>query len=177
MSKILFALEIDYLVGVNFKKTQAKISHDIDVNIPTPFGTIVKNINYDETIKDKAPELKIGLILNNIFRVYLSAVEYKTELFKIKIITGNYEYLIPITDNFRFFAGTHLGVFENNMIYGAQAGTIFDITKNIELEIGGLYSKYKKDVEINGYKNGFEYKDTIAIKNSSSIYTGLNFKF
>ena len=54
---------------------------------------------------------------------------------------------------------------------------IFDITKNIELEIGGLYSKYKKDVEINGYKNGFEYKDTIAIKNSSSIYTGLNFKF
>ncbi|MEM5558355.1 hypothetical protein AAHK07_07500 [Aliarcobacter cryaerophilus] len=173
----MFALEIDYFAGINLKKTQAKISHDIDVNIPTPFGTIVKNINYDETIKDKAPELKIGLILNNIFRVYLSAVDYKTELFKIKIITGNYEYLIPITDNFRFFAGTHLGVFKNNMIYGAQAGTIFDITKNIELEIGGLYSKYKKDVEINGYKNGFVYRDNIQIKNSNSIYTGFNFKF
>ncbi|RBQ29817.1 hypothetical protein CRU91_02480 [Aliarcobacter vitoriensis] len=177
LSSLLEALDIDYFTGINLKKTQAKISHNLDIYIPTQFGTIVQNEQKDQSIQDTSPELKIGVILNNQFRVYLSAIEYKTELFKLKLVTGNYEYLIPINDNFRFFTGFHLGTFKDNMVYGLQIGSIYDITKNIEFEIGGVYSKYRKDVKIEGEKFGYSYSNRIKVKNSSSIYTGFNFKF
>ncbi|MFY4805342.1 hypothetical protein ACOTVJ_02975 [Aliarcobacter butzleri] len=160
-------------MGTNLKKTQAKIQHDI--NVYTPLGTI--NQNLEETLKDNALELKLGAILNNTYRIYLSGVEYKTDLFKVKMVNGNYEYLIPITNNFRLFSGIHLGTFKNNMVYGVQGGFIYDITKNIEFELGGFYSKYQKEVDIKGEKSGFKFTDTIKIENSESLFAGFNYKF
>ncbi|WP_323588188.1 hypothetical protein [Aliarcobacter butzleri] len=170
---MLFALDAQYFIGTNLKKTQAKIEHNIEVY--TPFGTV--NESLEQTIKDSALELKIGTILNNTYRIYLSGVEYKTNLFKVKMINGNYEYLIPITNDFRLFSGVHMGTFKNNMVYGVQGGFIYDITKNIEFEAGGFYSRYKKEVKVKGEKFGFEFTDNIKIENSKSLFAGFNYKF
>lgn len=51
---MLFALDAQYFIGTNLKKTQAKIEHDIEVY--TPFGTV--NESLEQTIKDSALETK-----------------------------------------------------------------------------------------------------------------------
>lgn len=63
------------------------------------------------------------------------------------------------------------------MIYGLQTGAIYDVTKNIQFEFGGFYSKYRKNIKTNGLHENFSYTDNIKIKSSNSIYLGLNYKF
>ena len=66
-----------------------------------------------------------------------------------------------MNEDFRFLAGLHLGhgnydeadLKMSGLAYGAQLGAIYDITKNVEFEIGAGYTKYNIDKTMNATVN------------------------
>ena len=60
--------------------------------------------------------------------------------------------------------------------YGAQAGYIYDITKNIEFEFGLNYTKHDIDKTIANYK-GTGASVKLEMKDSISTFAGINYKF
>ena len=70
---------------------------------------------------------------------------------------AGYDYLIPVNNESRVYVGVHLGstsfkgkknldgVDDTGFTYGAQVGYIYDITKNVEFEIGLNYTKHNAD--------------------------------
>ena len=105
-------------------------------------------------------------------------------------ITGNYDYLIPMNNEFRLYTGVHLGdttmkmndvdlgsIKASGLVYGAQVGAIYDITKNIEFELGLAYSKYNVDKSFSGTISGVDYNGKIELEDSTSMFAGINYKF
>ena len=65
----------------------------------------------------------------------------------------------------------------SGLTYGAQVGAIYDITKNIEFELGLAYSKYNVDKSTNGTILGIDYNEKVELENSTSMFAGINYKF
>ena len=57
------------------------------------------------------------------------------------------------------------------MAYGAQVGAIYDITKNVEFELGLSYTKFNVDRA----EDATWYK--LELDNSTSMFAGINYKF
>lgn len=99
----------------------------------------------------------------------------------VTLILANYDYFFPITEDFRLGAGAHLGSAKlelkeegekwskSGLAYGAQLSAIYDITKNIEFEVGYGHTRYNVDLKFDGSKE--------ELKHTNSLYTGINFKF
>jgi opacity protein-like surface antigen len=142
-----------------------------------------------ESIDDNASDLKLklGIILDKTHRVSLSHINYGIEDGgDFRIILGNYDYLIPINEDFRFLAGLHLGHANyktdddfkmTGAVYGAQVGAIYDITKNIEFELGLAYSKYNVDKSYSGTIGTLSYDYKVELEDSTSMFAGINYKF
>lgn len=104
----------------------------------------------------------------------------------VRVVLGNCEYLVPITDDLKFYTGFHLGNTKfqtKDFTYGAQTGFLYDITKNIEFEIGYAYTKYDANVKMKGKIDTntpygtLDFIDEIDFGHSDSIFAGLNYKF
>jgi opacity protein-like surface antigen len=186
-STSMMAMDLQYFLGAGATRVNADYK-----------GTIaVPSVGYSESFSDDMSDtgltLKTGVILDKSHRISLSYSKFSGEDTDVKVILGNYDYLIPINNDFRLYAGVHAGnaeyketntgLADNNEVkmsglaYGAQVGAIYDITKNIEFELGLAYTKYNVDKSFTGTESGVNYNAKIELEDSTSMSAGINYKF
>ena len=184
-STSMMAMDVQYFLGAGAERANANFK--ADVNAPS--------IGYSETFKeddnDTALKLKLGVILDKTHRISLSHSKFGGTDTDLTVILGNYDYLIPINNEFRVYTGVHAGNAEykesnidiigtakmSGLAYGAQVGAIYDITKNIEFELGLAYTKYNVDKTINWVDTGVDVSGKFEIEDSTSMFAGINYKF
>ena len=124
----------------------------------------------------------MGVILDKAHRISLSHTKLSKDGTDATTILGNYDYLIPMNEEFRLYAGLHAGntkveiedvekVSFSGLAYGAQVGAIYDITKNVEFELGLAYTKFNVDREAD------TIFDKVELEDSTSMSAGINYKF
>ena len=133
--------------GVSFGKTE------VTVNTP---GYVYLG---DESERKSSASLilKGGAILDSSHRLSLSYAPSFHSDANVHNVMAGYDYLIPLNDKNKLYVGAHAGVSSfkgkdeisdysmSGFAYGAQAGYIYDITKNIEFEFGLNYTKHDLD--------------------------------
>ncbi len=179
-STSMMAMDLQYFLGAGIERGDISGKYNLDAS---------NGYSESSSIDDNASDLKLklGIILDKTHRVSLSHINYGIEDGgDFRIILGNYDYLIPINEDFRFLAGLHLGHANyktsddfkmSGAVYGAQVGAIYDITKNIEFELGLAYSKYNLDKTTSGNIGGISYTEKVELENSTSMFAGINYKF
>ena len=133
--------------------------------------------------------LKGGAILDGSHRLSLNYAPSFHSDANVHNIMAGYDYLIPLNDKNKLYVGAHAGVSSfkgkdeisdysmSGFAYGAQAGYIYDITKNIEFEFGLNYTRH--DVEKTySARNGADWLDVKAeLDYSIGTMVGINYKF
>lgn len=134
--------------------------------------------------------LKGGAILDSSHRLSLSYAPSFHSDANVHNVMAGYDYLIPLNDKNKLYVGAHAGVSSfkgkdeisdysmSGFAYGAQAGYIYDITKNIEFEFGLNYTKH--DLDKTGTmraNNGNPVSVKLEMKDSISTFAGINYKF
>ncbi len=180
-STSMMAMDLQYFLGAGAERGDANFKGTI--NAPSIGYTESESFS-DDALSLK---LKLGVILDKTHRISLSHVNYGIEDGgDFRIILGNYDYLIPLNEDFRFFAGVHLGnanyeedsdLKMSGLAYGVQVGAIYDITKNVEFELGLAYSKYNVDKTINRTDSGVDIEAKLEIEDLTSMSAGINYKF
>ena len=183
-STSMLAMDLQYFLGAGAERGDANYK----VNGSSSSGTIV---NVSDDMTDTSLKLKAGVIIDKTHRISVSHANFNAENTDLRIILGNYDYLIPINNDFRLLAGVHVGNGEyketnidglgeakiSGLVYGAQVGAIYDITKNIEFEFGLAYTKYNVDKSISGTESGVDYDAKIEFEDSTAMFAGINYKF
>ena len=181
------ALDIQYFIWAGAEYSKAKVEGSGDG----------ESDNFNS--KDTAFKVKTGVILDKTHRISLSyskpsdntnftdedddgnevSATMKSEVTAILL---NYDYFFPITTDFRLGVGAHLGsaklelkgegekFSDRGIAYGAQLSAIYDITKNVEFEVGYGHTRYNVDINYDD-----DWKD--ELKYTNSAYAGVNFKF
>ena len=133
--------------------------------------------------------LKGGAILDGSHRLSLNYAPSFHSDANVHNVMAGYDYLIPLNDKNKLYVGAHAGVSSfkgkdeisdysmSGFAYGAQAGYIYDITKNIEFEFGLNYTRH--DVEKTySYRNGSDWGNVKAeLDYSIGTMVGINYKF
>ena len=172
-STSMMAMDLQYFLGAGAERGNVNLKASATV------GNISGSISEDSS--DTALKLKAGVIVNKEHRVYLSNAKFSNNGGDITLTLINYDYLIPVNEKSKLFAGVHLGKAKYNeddfnmsgSAYGIQTGILYDITKNIEIELGAGYSLYNVD---STFTDG---SDTVKveIEDSTSMSLGINYKF
>ena len=184
-STSMMAMDLQYFLGAGAERANANFK--ADVNAPS--------IGYSETFKedgnDTALKIKVGVIMDKTHRISLSHSKFGGEDTDLTVILGNYDYLIPINNEFRLYTGVHAGNGEyketnidilgtakmSGLAYGAQVGAIYDITKNVEFEVGLAYTRYNIDKTYQWTDSGVDIIAKMEIEDSTSMFAGINYKF
>ncbi|OCL89584.1 outer membrane beta-barrel protein [Arcobacter porcinus] len=185
-SSSMMAMDIEYFVGAGAERTKSNLELKADDG------------NDSSNQFDTALKIKAGIILDKIHRAYISYSKpsenwsYSEPGFSeggkksITQVLINYDYLLPITEDFRIGGGVHLGLSkvehkysnsdnesakfsDNGLAYGVQIAAIYDITKNVEFELGLGHTRYTAEMKYDDAKEKLKY--------TTSAYAGLNFKF
>lgn len=171
----LLAIDSKYFVGMGLNKTT------IDSSV-SAFGSSVSN-----EVKDTSLELKLGVILENTNKIYLSYSKIHKENIDIKNFLLNYNYLFENKTSFTPYLGIYSGLADSELkgtftsegssiVAGLKAGVLYMLTENIDLETSFSYSKYYKDEKVKML--GTEIANSSArIDNSNNFYFGINYKF
>lgn len=170
-STSMMAMDLQYFLGAGAERV------DVDTKTSGADG-----FNENDDFKDTAFKLKTGIILDKTHRISLSYAKFSKDDTDASTILGNYDYLIPMNEQFRLYAGVHLGntkvevedeekISFSGLAYGAQVGGIYDITKNVEFELGLAYTKYNVDRA----EDATWYK--LELEDSTSMFAGINYKF
>lgn len=172
------------LIGADWAKTEE--------NIKTPGYVFVDSgtTTSSDTNSSALIVLKGGAILNNSHRLSLSYQPSFNSDSNTHNFFAGYDYLIPVNNENRFYLGAHAGISSfkgkdkisdydmSGFAYGAQVGYIYDITKNIEFELGLMYTKYNLDTDGNRQAtNGSTFKSNLELKHSIGTMIGINYKF
>jgi opacity protein-like surface antigen len=141
--------------------------------------------------------LKGGVILDNSHRISLTYAPAFHDDADVHNFLAGYDYLIPVNSESKFYVGAHAGAASfkakgdleddanilgidldtSGFAYGAQLGYIYNITKNVEFEIGAMYTRYNIDKDESGDYMGFDYNFEFELKDSFSTFIGFNYKF
>lgn len=182
-STSMMAMDLQYFLGAGAERVDADVKGTFDYSIDGESGSF----SGTESFKDTGLLLKAGVILDKTHRVSLSHRKFSKDETDATTILGSYDYLITMNEQFRLYAGAHLGNTKvdfnymdfdmSGLTYGAQVGAIYDITKNVEFELGFAYSKYNVDKSIS-VSEGADFLDAnLELEDSTSMFAGLNFKF
>lgn len=179
ISSSVMAVDLEYFLGTGIERGDA--TFNVTVSAP--------NIGYRESISDNGTDiglkLNTGVILDKTHRMSLSLTKFSGDDSNVNILLGNYDYLIPINNEFRLYAGLHAGnaqykkaqIKMSGLAYGTQVGAIYDITKNIEFEIGLGYTKYNVEKTLNSTEQGVDVSRTVEFEDAISMFAGINYKF
>lgn len=165
LSTSAMAMDLEYFIGAGAERG----SMDTTVS----GGTLSIGNKY----KDTALKIKAGVILDKNHRISLSRVGYSKQGGDFDLTNLNYDYILPLKNDFSLLAGFHAGIAEydepgysmDGVDYGLQAGVLYDFTSNIQLETSFAYTKYTVDGTFSGVKAEFD--------DSTSFYLGFNYKF
>ena len=183
-STSMMAMDLRYFLGAGANRVDS--DSKTTLNLPS----VGISASSSDSFKDTGLSLKTGVILDKTHRVSIGYSDYSKDDIDATTITGNYDYLIPMNNEFRLYTGVHLGdttmkmndvdlgaIKASGLVYGAQVGAIYDITKNIEFELGLAYSKYNVDKSFSGTISGVDYNGKIELEDSTSMFAGINYKF
>ena len=101
-STSMLAMDLQYFLGAGAERGDANYK----VNGSSSSGTIV---NVSDDMTDTSLKLKAGVIIDKTHRISVSHANFNAENTDLRIILGNYDYLIPINNDFRLLAGVHVG--------------------------------------------------------------------
>lgn len=149
---LLMASDTKVFIGADVTRAQVDFDYGFHGTAIVD-GLSVTNGSVSQDDTDTAYGYKAGMIFDKNHRLYAyySKLEPESEDLstKLKIITFNYEYLIDTGyEGLKPYLGAHigqsdfeaLGYDDQGLMYGVQAGILFDITDNIGLEVGIAYS-------------------------------------
>ena len=170
-STSMMAMYLQYFLGAGAEWTNTNVK-----------ASGADGFNEKDDFKDTSLKLKVGVILDKAHRISLSHTKLSKDDTDATTILGNYDYLIPMNEEFRLYAGLHAGntkveiedvekISFSGLAYGAQVGAIYDITKNVEFELGLSYTKFNVDRA----EDATWYK--LELDNSTSMFAGINYKF
>ncbi|MDY0051733.1 MAG: outer membrane beta-barrel protein [Aliarcobacter sp.] len=182
-STSMMAMDLQYFLGAAAERVDS--NNKDTYSFSNGVNTINGSDSYD--FKDTGLLLRAGIILDKTHRISLSHVKFSKDGVDATTITGNYDYLIPINEQVRLYAGLHAGNTKveideddfdmSGLAYGAQVGAIYDITKNVEFELGLAYTKYNVDESISGTLDEGSFSGKTELENSTSMFAGINYKF
>lgn len=184
VSTSMMAMDLQYFLGAGVERG------DADYKIKA-IGSNGNTVSESDNLTDTNLKLKIGVIADKSHRISLSHTNFSGSETDFRVILANYDYLIPINNEFRLYTGVHAGNAEyketnidglgtakmSGLAYGAQVGALYDITKNIEFELGLAYTKYNMDKTFNWTDSGIDIKAKMEIEDSTSMFAGINYKF
>ncbi|WP_122081739.1 outer membrane protein [Vibrio coralliirubri] len=153
-----FACNADYFVGGGYSYYNAELSSGA----------------FSEDINRSSVSLRTGAVLDNNHRLYLDlATGIESDDIKLNTYTANYEYLVPINDDFNWFAGGHIGLTTiddiaydenyNEFLYGVQTGIDYQPTQNITTTLAYRYGAseidaYERlDLNTSGFQLSLDY--------------------
>ena len=192
-SSTVMATETQWFVGLGISKMDTSVKESVTGSVAvngTNIATAAASASTD--IDDTALGIKAGVIVDAKHRVSIENSKYDFDYSsEARKTTLSYDYIIDIDSEVRPFIGAHVGhlkvqaynlVEDSGMLYGAQVGVLYDITKNIELEAGVSASATSVAPSISGavYNDG-----TVAVSGTykmdvSTIVTmgaSINYKF
>ena len=179
------AVDVQPYVGAGLGASWNKVEGKYDISGP------VVNESGKESERESSllVGIKGGVILDNSHRLSLNYNPAFHSDATVHNILASYDYLIPVNDSNRFYVGAHAGYASlkgksdldgldmSGFAYGAQAGYIYDITKNVEFEIGLNYTKHNADKSYSYTVLGHNTNEKYELKDSISNLIGINYKF
>lgn len=204
----------DWFVGGEFggQNTKLKITGNSVDYVNGVLSTDPRDngpINFSPSLKSTYEAIKFGKYFD-YGRVYISLGKENGDTWKIngeqlKYSSLNlgigYDYLFKNKSEFTPFMGVSVGYtkgkFDGSLgdqlhldnvkgiTYGANIGTLYSLSKSLDLEIGARYLKHNIDKSFNGSYYEFDGVDTfsgtstgkIKVDNSIQYYLGLNYNF
>lgn len=147
----------------------------------------INGVNYSKDGTDTGTLLifKGGLIIEDYRRITFAYMPLYSSKTRISRILASFDYILPIDySNAKFFLGAHLGMVNiekkdldgsnpTSAMYGGQLGLINSIARNLELEIGTMFSKYSVDKNYEKDSERVKYK----LDRTISVYATINYKF
>lgn len=187
-STSMMAMDLQYFLGAGAGASWNKS----ESSIQTPGYVFVNSNSTTDSDRNSSALmiLKGGAILDNSHRLsFTYAPAFHSDANIHNFIAG-YDYLIPVNNDSRFYVGAHVGISSfkgkddisnfdmSGFAYGTQLGYIYDLTKNIEFEIGAMYTKHNLDKTGRILANdGTPISMKLEIKDSISTFAGINYKF
>lgn len=203
-STSMMATNLEYFGGIDLSRADANVKDTVNLT----GGTLtLSSTSYNTTgseswtygSDDTAPAYKLGIILDETHRIYLKYGKYDGEnSSEMKITTLNYDYMfsnlkndLKIVPYVGAFLGhgkleTEVGNGSGN-VYGADAGFIVPITKNIEFDFNLAYMKSNIDAStswsnINGTYGNATLTNVsgnyeVEVRNATIANFGINFRF
>lgn len=171
-------------LGASWNKSESSIQ--------TPGYVFVNSNSTTDSDRDSSflMGFKGGVILDSTHRLALNYNPAIHSNANVHNILASYDYLIPVNSDNRFYLGVHAGIASfkgkddisdlsmTGFAYGAQAGYIYDITKNVEFEFGLNYTKHNADKTGRILANdGTPISMKLELKDSISTLVGINYKF
>lgn len=191
----VIALDTQVFVGVD--ATSAKVDTKIGfTGTATIDGVDYSNLSATTDDSDTSFGIKTGVILDKTHRIYAYYTQLEPNMSGIEteldILTLNYEYLFGTNDNdMNVYIGAHIGQSDyeaigfddSSLMYGIQVGLLYNINKNIELEVGISYSEMDSKPTtpaVSGTYGNVVLTNASAyleLENMTRGYIGLNYKF
>lgn len=187
-STSMMAMDLQYFLGAGAGASWNKS----ESSIQTPGYVFVNSNSTTDSDRNSSALmiLKGGAILDNTHRLSFSYAPAFHSDANVHNFMAGYDYLIPVNNDSRFYVGAHAGISSfkgkddisnfdmSGFAYGTQLGYIYDLTKNIEFEIGGMYTKHNLDKTGRILANdGTPISMKLEVKDAISTFAGINYKF
>lgn len=169
-------------IGANWAKVKASAKGNIE-------GDVI-NESASETRSSLLAKAKTGAIYDDTHRFSIAYTPVFNKYANVHSFLGEYDFLVSLNDANRIYAGAHVGVAKfkgkkglvddvkkTGLAYGAQLGYITDITDNIELELGAMYTQYNVDKSYSASSGADWIRVKGELKSSTSLFVGINRKF
>ena len=98
VSTSMMAMDLQYFLGAGAERTNTNVK-----------ASGADGFNEKDDFKDTSLKLKVGVILDKAHRISLSHTKLSKDDTDATTILGNYDYLIPMNEEFRLYAGLHAG--------------------------------------------------------------------
>ncbi len=102
-STSMMAMDLQYFLGADANRVD--VDSKTTVNVPS----VGISDSSSDSFKDTGLALKTGVILDKKHRISIAYSDYSKDDIDATSITGNYDYLIPMNNEFRLYTGLHLG--------------------------------------------------------------------
>lgn len=193
-SSSLLAVETQWFIGADASSANidAKLNYTGTVTIN---GSSFSNDSSDHSDRDTSLGLKAGVVLDKTHRLSVNYTKFDPTDGSISAeltnATFNYDYLFSPISKVTFFTGAHIGMHKFEVIgfddtalsYGVQAGILYPLVGNFELEMGASYTKLDAKPTtptLNGTYSGITFTNASAsleAKDMTTMHVGLNYRF
>jgi hypothetical protein len=185
------AMDTQWFVGLDASKVQTTVDETISGSATINGRAYAASGSASTDVDDTSLGIKVGAILDKTHRVSLHYTKYDFDYDSyMNITTLSYDYLFNTNGKFTPFIGAHVGygkvsaydlVDDSGMLYGAQAGVIYELPNNFELEAGlaltGTNISPSTSASFSDSTVSVTGNYSMDIGTITTMYFGINYKF